>query len=312
MIPSRREVTVSDLPAESLQYDADLLFGCVPTPSGRSQSLYEGVGLLCMLLSYQCLVRIRLGHICLYQKCRGFWYCALPCACYDNEERCMGSPKLLPERVFDHWRKRSNVETAFSMIKAKFGGTARTKTPVVRGNEVLFQLGGGSWIPEPARRKRAKGKGRGGLTAQPRPQANRRLNPRWHISIIMETVLGRNHRRMPTRATPLVTPAGGSPHHPGTVPQQSQEAFTTTAGGPRESRSHGKGLLSWAKRTTADSWPSGPTICSPAGGRSPSTWPMTPAPEREGLPYPGLRRSRRAPPAAVFPPAENVRCPVTP
>ena len=227
-----------------------------------------------MLLSYQCLVRIRLGHICLYQKCRGFWYCALASACYDNEEMCMGSPKLLPERVFDHWRKRSNVETAFSIIKAKFGGPARTKTPVVRGNEVLFQLGGDSWIPEPARRKRAKGKGRGGLTAQPRPQANRRLNPRWHISIIMETVLGRNHRRMPTRATPLVTPAGGSPHHPGTVPQRSQEAFTTTAGGPREPRSHGKGLLSWAKRTTADSWPSGPTICSPAGGRSPSTWPM--------------------------------------
>ena len=229
-----------DLPAEPLQHDANLLFGCVPTPSGRSQSLYEGVGLLCMLLSYQCLVRIRLGHICLYQKWRGFWYCALPCACYDNEERCMGSPKLLPERGFDHWRKRSKRRDRLLDDLSKVGGMARTKIPVVRGNEVLFQLGGDLWIPEPARRKRAKGKGRGGLTAQPRPQANRRLNPRWHISIIMETVLGRNPLRTPTWATPLAAPAGGRSRHPRTVRQRSQEAFTMTAGGPRSRVRMGK------------------------------------------------------------------------
>ena len=93
-----------------------------------------------MLLSYQCLVRIRLGHICLYQKWRGFWYCALPCACYDNEERCMGSPKLLPERVFDHWRKRSNVETAFSMIKVRFGGMPRTKPRSSGATRYFFSL----------------------------------------------------------------------------------------------------------------------------------------------------------------------------
>ena len=147
----------------------------------------------------------------------------------------------------------------------------------------IFQLGGDSWIPEPARRKRAKMKGRGGLMPQPRPQANQRLNPRWHISIIMDMAPGRNRLRMPTRVNPLAIPSAGRPHHPRTVPQRSRESYTMTAGGPREPRSHGNGLLSWAESTTTDAWPSGPTICSPAGGRSPSTWPMTPAPVREGL-----------------------------
>ena len=147
----------------------------------------------------------------------------------------------------------------------------------------IFQLGRDSWIPEPARRKRAKVKGRGGMMPQPRPQANRRLTPRWHISIIMDMAPGRNRLRMPTRANPLAIPSAGRPHHPRTVPQRSRESYTMTAGGPREPRSHGNGLLSWAESTTTDAWPSGPTICSPAGGRSPSTWPMTPAPVREGL-----------------------------
>ena len=71
----------------------------------------------------------------------------------------------------------------------------------------------------PARRKWTKGKGRGGLMAQPRPQANRRLNPRWHISIIMETTPGRNRLQMPTWATPLTTPVGGILRHPGPYPK---------------------------------------------------------------------------------------------
>ena len=163
-----------------------------------------------------------------------------------------------------------------------------------------FQFGGDSWIPEPARRKRAKVKGRGGLTAQPRPQANRRLNPRWHISIIMDTTPGCNLLGMPTRATPLAILAGGSPHHPGTVPQRSRESSTMTAGGPREPRSHGKGLLSWEESTTTDAWPSGPTICSPAGGRSPSTWPMPLAGKGRDSPVPRTPQARK-----------NIRCPVT-
>ena len=43
-----------------------------------------------------------------------------------------------------HYHKRSNVETTFSMIKAKFGGgggeAVRTKTPVAQVNEVLFKI----------------------------------------------------------------------------------------------------------------------------------------------------------------------------
>ena len=40
----------------------------------------------------------------------------------------------------ERYHKRSNVETAFSMVKAKFGGAVRTKTPVAQVNEVLLKL----------------------------------------------------------------------------------------------------------------------------------------------------------------------------
>jgi hypothetical protein len=36
-----------------------------------------------------------------------------------------------------HYHKRSNVETTFSMIKAKVGPRIRSKTPVARTNEIL-------------------------------------------------------------------------------------------------------------------------------------------------------------------------------
>jgi len=39
-----------------------------------------------------------------------------------------------------HYHKRSNVETAFSMIKAKFGANVRAKTPVAQVNEVLCKI----------------------------------------------------------------------------------------------------------------------------------------------------------------------------
>ena len=106
-------------------------------------------------------------------------------------------------------------------------------------------------------------------------------------------------------------PCGGILRHPRTVPQRSQEAFTATVGGPREPRSRGKDLLSWAEGTTTDAWPSGSTICSLAGGRSPGPSTMAPGLER-GPPYQGLRGDRRASPRGGFPqPRENVRSPVT-
>jgi transposase len=40
----------------------------------------------------------------------------------------------------EHYHKRSNVETAFSMMKAKFGGSVRAKTPVAQVNEVLCKV----------------------------------------------------------------------------------------------------------------------------------------------------------------------------
>ena len=38
-----------------------------------------------------------------------------------------------------HYHKRSNVETTFSMVKAKFGASVRAKTPVAQVNEVLLK-----------------------------------------------------------------------------------------------------------------------------------------------------------------------------
>ena len=40
----------------------------------------------------------------------------------------------------DHYHKRSNVETTFSMIKAKFGGSVRSKTTAAQVNEVLMKI----------------------------------------------------------------------------------------------------------------------------------------------------------------------------
>lgn len=39
-----------------------------------------------------------------------------------------------------HYHKRSNAETAFSMIKAKFGGAVRSRKPVAQINEILCKV----------------------------------------------------------------------------------------------------------------------------------------------------------------------------
>jgi len=44
------------------------------------------------------------------------------------------------ERFMQHYHKRSNVETTFSMIKAKFGERLRSKTEVAQTNEVLCKV----------------------------------------------------------------------------------------------------------------------------------------------------------------------------
>jgi transposase len=44
------------------------------------------------------------------------------------------------ETFLQHYHKRSNVETVFSMIKGKFGGSVRAKTPVAQVNEVLLKV----------------------------------------------------------------------------------------------------------------------------------------------------------------------------
>ena len=40
----------------------------------------------------------------------------------------------------EHYHKRSNAETTYAMIKAKFGGNVRAKTPVAQVNEVLVKV----------------------------------------------------------------------------------------------------------------------------------------------------------------------------
>ncbi|MBN1862067.1 MAG: transposase [Dehalococcoidales bacterium] len=44
------------------------------------------------------------------------------------------------EAFLQHYHKRSNVESAFSMIKAKFGASVRSKTPTAQVNEVLCKV----------------------------------------------------------------------------------------------------------------------------------------------------------------------------
>ena len=40
----------------------------------------------------------------------------------------------------EHYHKRSNIETVFSMIKMKFGTSVRAKTPIAQVNEVLLKI----------------------------------------------------------------------------------------------------------------------------------------------------------------------------
>ncbi len=47
---------------------------------------------------------------------------------------------LQREEFLAHYHKRSNVETTFSMIKAKFGGSVRSKTATAQVNEVLTKI----------------------------------------------------------------------------------------------------------------------------------------------------------------------------
>ena len=44
------------------------------------------------------------------------------------------------EEFLAHYHKRSNVESAFSMIKAKFGGHVRSKNPAAQVNEALVKI----------------------------------------------------------------------------------------------------------------------------------------------------------------------------
>ena len=44
------------------------------------------------------------------------------------------------EEFLQHYHKRSNAESTFSMIKAKFGGSVRAKMPTAQVNEVLCKV----------------------------------------------------------------------------------------------------------------------------------------------------------------------------
>jgi transposase len=44
------------------------------------------------------------------------------------------------EAFLEHYHKRSNAESTFSMIKAKFGSSVRAKTPTAQVNEVLCKI----------------------------------------------------------------------------------------------------------------------------------------------------------------------------
>ena len=48
--------------------------------------------------------------------------------------------KFNRDEFLNHYHKRSNVESTFSMIKAKFGDFVRRKTDVAMTNEVLCKV----------------------------------------------------------------------------------------------------------------------------------------------------------------------------
>jgi transposase len=47
---------------------------------------------------------------------------------------------LNQEKFLEHYHQRSNVETTFSMVKAKFGGSLRSKTRTAQINEALCKI----------------------------------------------------------------------------------------------------------------------------------------------------------------------------
>jgi len=47
---------------------------------------------------------------------------------------------LNQDKFLEHYHQRSNVETTFSMIKAKFGGALRNKTRTAQINEALCKV----------------------------------------------------------------------------------------------------------------------------------------------------------------------------
>lgn len=48
--------------------------------------------------------------------------------------------KNRPQEFFQHYHRRSNVETSFAMVKQKFGGSLASKTFVSQQNEVLLKI----------------------------------------------------------------------------------------------------------------------------------------------------------------------------
>lgn len=54
--------------------------------------------------------------------------------------RLLGSFLFDNERFLKHYHRRSNVETVMMMLKSKFGGAVRSKTPTAQMNEVLAKV----------------------------------------------------------------------------------------------------------------------------------------------------------------------------
>ena len=58
----------------------------------------------------------------------------------ESQRVCQGRASSRKEEWDRHYRKRSNVETAFSMVKTKFGDAVRSKTETGQTNEILLKM----------------------------------------------------------------------------------------------------------------------------------------------------------------------------
>ena len=75
------------------------------------------------------------NHATLFSLMKSF-----TCTTHQTGARLFHFFKYHEEEFYEHYHKRSNNETVFSMVKSKFGERLRSKTRPAQVNEVLLKM----------------------------------------------------------------------------------------------------------------------------------------------------------------------------